>query len=286
MSSEQRALPFYAFIGLGAMLVSETFMLLRVEPFWSWHTPIAWTGYILLVDGVVRARRGESWITSAPAEFGFLAAVSCPLWLVFEFYNLFIRNWHYVNLPTSVLWRDVGYVWSFATIWPAIFETSDLIACCRRPTARPVVIPLRQAHPISPRGWASMLTGLAMLAWPLAWPSPYLAAPVWFGFVLLLDPLNARFGGESLALDFRAGSLDRAVNLAAAGLVCGIVWEFWNYWSRTKWIYTVPIPEHLKVFEMPLPGYGGFPVFALECFTMYVAVRSLLWRGRRRPIAI
>ncbi len=26
-------------------------MLARVEPFWTWHTPIAWTAYILLVDG-------------------------------------------------------------------------------------------------------------------------------------------------------------------------------------------------------------------------------------------
>ena len=28
-------------------------MLAQIEPFWSWHTPIAWTGYILFVDGLV-----------------------------------------------------------------------------------------------------------------------------------------------------------------------------------------------------------------------------------------
>jgi hypothetical protein len=31
--------------------------------------------------------------------------------------------------------------------------------------------------------------------------------------------------------------------------------------------------ENLKVFEMPVPGYLGFPAFAFECFTMYVFVR-------------
>jgi hypothetical protein len=39
--------------------------------------------------------------------------------------------------------------------------------------------------------------------------------------------------------------------------------------------------EHTKIFEMPLPGYLGFPAFALECFTMYVFVRRLVTRGGR-----
>ena len=41
--------------------------------------------------------------------------------------------------------------------------------------------------------------------------------------------------------------------------------------------------EHLKIFEMPLPGYLGFPAFALECFTMYVFVRALVTRGSPDP---
>jgi hypothetical protein len=104
----------------------------------------------------------------------------------------------------------------------------------------------------------------------------YLAAPVWLGFILLLDPINARMGGESLVHDFRNGRFDRLVNLAASGMLCGVLWELWNYWARAKWHYTVPIMERFKVFEMPLPGYLGFPAFAVECFTMYVFVRSLV----------
>jgi hypothetical protein len=37
---------------------------------------------------------------------------------------------------------------------------------------------------------------------------------------------------------------------------------------------------------MPIPGYLGFPAFAVECFTMYVAVRRWVWRAPARPISI
>ncbi len=283
-------------IGLAVMAISEAGTLLKIEPFWSWHTPIAWTGYIVFVDGLVFVRRGTSWLSDARAEFAFLACVSVPLWLVFEFYDLFIRNWHYINLPESAFWRNVGYVWAFATIWPAIFETAELIGSLRvrkhrlaeeGPTVRKSGSPL-----VSPAvHWSeglilSVLVGIVFLVWPLIWPSQYLAAPVWLGFILLLDPINAYFGGESLLRDYRRGRVDRAINLALGGLVCGFVWEFWNYWSHTKWIYTVPILEHVKLFEMPLPGYLGFPAFALECFAMYVTVRLVFWRGRTRPVGL
>ena len=102
----------------------------------------------------------------------------------------------------------------------------------------------------------------------------YLAAPIWLGFILLLDPINARLGGDTLAAD-----RNRMMNLLLSGLLCGVLWEFWNYWSGAKWHYTVPIMEHLKVFEMPLPGYLGFPPFALECFTMFTFARLMFHRA-------
>ncbi len=95
---------------------------------------------------------------------------------------------------------------------------------------------------------------------------------------MFLDPINARLGGASLLDDWRHGVNDRLVNLMISGFLCGGLWEFWNYWSRAKWHYTVPIMENVKIFEMPLPGYFGFPAFALECFTMYVFVRVLYVR--------
>ena len=260
-----------AWIGLLVMITSETATLAHVEPFWSWNTPIAWTGFILFADALVFRARGHSWIRSEPREFLCLALTSIPLWLVFEFYNRFIDNWYYVGLPENAALRYFGYAWSFATIWPAIFEGAALVAVWRGTAPAP------PAHPAPPAPPAlvtvSIVAGAVMLVWPLVWPSRYLAAPVWLGFILLLDPINASLGAESLLVDARRGQYDRLVNLALSGFLCGFLWEFWNYWSRSKWHYTVPIMDKVKLFEMPLPGFLGFPAFALECFTMYVFVR-------------
>ena len=113
------------------MIGSEAATLAHIEPFWSWNTPIAWTGFILFADGVVWRARGDSWLRSHPRELAFLAAASIPLWLVFEGYNQLIDNWYYVGLPEQPVLRYFGYAWSFATIWPAIFEGADLVAVWR-----------------------------------------------------------------------------------------------------------------------------------------------------------
>ena len=203
-------------LGLAIMIVSEAATLAKIEPFWSWNTPIAWTGFILFADAIVWRARGDSWIRSAPREFALLALVSIPLWLVFEFYNLVIDNWHYVGLPENPALRYFGYAWSFATIWPAIFEGAELIACSRGRSGRPggsgrmgsSADASRPVQPIRPDPAPSLCPAVVaspparlMLASPFV-VSPagrrYLAAPVWLGFIFLLDPINARLGAESL----------------------------------------------------------------------------------------
>lgn len=270
----------WAIAGLCVMTLSETATLARIEPFYSWNTPIAWTGFVVFADSVVYRRRGRSWLRSSPGEFAFLSLVSIPLWLVFEFYNLYIDNWFYVGLPGNRALRLFGYAWSFATIWPAIFEAADLIDLWRgSPRAAPGTAQIiRPGSGERNRAALFLALGAAMLAWPLLWPSRYLAAPVWLGFIFLLEPVNQRLGGDSILRDAGRGEWGRAVNLALSGLLCGILWEFWNYWAGAKWHYTVPIMEHVKIFEMPVPGYLGFPAFALECFTMYVFVRAVAVR--------
>lgn len=278
-----KILPLYSLLGIGVITLSEVLMLLRVEPFWSWHTPFAWTGYILFVDGIVYARRGSSWLTRSRGEFVFLSLMSIPLWLIFETYNLLIRNWQYLNLPANPWWRTFGYAWSFATIWPAIFETADLVATLR---GRRLTDSHRTfVRPLSMLDWVSIAAGALMLFWPIVRPSPYLAAPIWLGFIFLLDPLNSRAGAEAIRGGWASGR-ERLLNLSLGGFACGVVWEFWNYWARAKWIYTVPIFPSFKIFEMPLLGYLGFPAFAVECFTMYVAARRWLWRGGVRRIGL
>jgi hypothetical protein len=293
-------LPKHAIAGTALLLLSGVAMLAHVEPFWTWHTPFAWTGYILLIDGIIYKLRGSSWLTTSRREFIFLAIASIPLWVVFEGYNLLIKNWYYINLPENLLVRYFGYAWAFATISPAIFETAELVSILRNPRMRfpiegpnargKLTIGTETSRPddrrLSTVDRALVAIGAAMLLWPIVWPSPYLAAPVFLGFIFLLDPINAHARDHSLLRDVRHGTYDRVVNLLIAGFICGGLWEFWNFWARAKWIYTVPIFGNIKIFEMPVLGYFGFPPFALECFTMYVFTRRLIWRGRRHWIAV
>ena len=282
-----RPVPLRTWFGSLLVLASQAATLARIEPFYSWHTPIAWTGYILAVDGLVWKRRGSSWLSDARAEFLFLAFVSVPLWIVFEMYNKYaIHNWHYIGLPEVLLLRYFGYAWSFATIWPAIFETGDLISSLRDRRAPADRAKALRRHHLGLWGWLSVMAGAIMLALPIVRPSQYFAAPVFLGFAFLLDPLNARMGAESILGDLRERHPGRLINLLVAGLACGFAWELWNYWAGAKWIYSVPILPHLRLFEMPIPGYGGFPAFAVECFTMYVTVRALVWRAAARPISV
>jgi hypothetical protein len=234
---------------------------------------------------------------------------------VFEWFNFFLNNWHYTGLPENFWVRQFGYAWSFATISPALFEGAELVGVLRAGRAGQAGRagragtageagweaggaghPALPAHPASPTPpalaappalWLALL-GAAMLVSPFvvsAETARYMAAPVWLGFIFLLDPINARLGGESVFTDWRAGRFERTINLACSGLLCGVLWEFWNHWAHAKWHYTVPIMENLKIFEMPVPGYLGFPPFALECFTMYEFVRLVL-RGGGRAIGI
>lgn len=283
----KRRLPLYAWIGLAIMAISEAAMLAKVEPFWSWHTPIAWTGYIFFVDGIVWVRHGSSLLRNDRAEAFFIALVGVPLWVVFELYNKYtLHNWYYIGLPEVLILRYAGYAWAFATISLAIIETAELVGSLRDRRAPRYRRDEPRRIPLGSRGWVSVIVGAVLLLIPFMYPSTWLAAPVWLGFIFLLDPLNAAAGAESLRGDLRDNHRGRLFNLLLAGLICGFIWEFWNFWARAKWIYNVPVPPDIKIFEMPLAGFGGFPPFAVEIFVMYVFVRHWIWRGAWRPIAL
>ncbi len=268
----------------GLVIIGGSELGLMVGSYWirAFFTPTVWTGYLLLADGCVHALRGKSRLVGSSGQFFALAFWSVPLWLIFEAYNLRMKNWTYTGLPATPSLDLLGYVWSFATIWPAIFETSDFIDALGffRTQGRPQ---LRV-----PRTTLATLTvsGLAMISAPLVVTeqySRYLFALVWIGFILLLDPLNYAWGGESLLGDWQEGKPARFEGFLASGVVCGFLWEFWNYWAGAKWKYIFPIAQGWKIFEMPWPGYLGFPPFALECFVMYEFLRTLRRRLLRRP---
>ena len=275
--------PLWGWAGLAIVGAAEALLFFKAGWFVStYFTPIVWTGYILLVDAMVSSLKGESRL-SRPAEFLALAFWSIPLWLIFEAYNLRLVNWTYVGRPLSPPLQVYGYAWAFATIWPAIYETADLIEALGLFHA-----PSRIRFSLtSAVHWLMAGTGLALVALPVLVPArigSYLFGSVWVGFVLLLDPFNYAGQGESLLRNLESGENTRLYSFLAAGWVCGILWEFWNYWAGAHWLYVFPMAQQWKVFEMPAPGFAGFPPFAVECFVMFETLKTVkrLWSASRQ----
>ena len=269
--SSKRDFRFYGYIGLLVIITSEILLFLEVYWVGVFFTPIVWTGYILFIDSLIFRLKGNSLISNRTKQFLTMLPLSVGFWLIFEFFNLFISNWHYINLPDQTWIRFIGFTWSFATIWPAILETKELaltINIFNKATIKAKTISKRILY-------CSIALGAIFLLVPIVFPSRYLAILVWTGFIFLLDPINYLHGEKSIIKEIESGSLDMILSLFLSGLWCGLLWEFWNYWATGKWIYTVPILGHIKLFEMPVLGYLGFLIFAIEVYVMYNFARLL-----------
>jgi hypothetical protein len=265
----------YGWVAALVLLVDEGLLPWQVPVLARWFTPVMWTAYILLVDARVLRRDGRSLLHDRPREAAFLAAVSAPLWLLFEAYNLRLRNWTYFGVPATPWLAAASYAWAFATIWPALFETAAWLG------AGPFPTPSAQRGPVPPSAGLrlAMVVGTVFVLVPPLLPAgvrPWTFGFVWLGFVLLVDPLNARAGRPSFLVAWRAGNRPFVWRWLATGIVCGLLWEFWNYWALAKWRYVgVPVFPSARLFEMPIAGYLGFPPFALEVFALYHLVRPL-----------
>lgn len=271
----------YGWLGLGIVLGAEAALFLGQPLVARWFTPIVWTGYVLLLDALVARRLGRSYLTTDRVAGILVALTSVGCWWLFEWYNAprFWRGgdaltglwWQYHGLEPNLWLRRIGYDWAFATIFPALFLTA---AWLRATVFRHMRV--RAWRPSSTTLALSMAVGAVAVVLPLLVVSAWLVPLVWIGFVLLLEPLNARAGRPSWLADLGEGDASRLVSLLASGAICGVLWEFWNFWAATRWTYTVPYLGDVKVFEMPVLGYLGFPVFALECFAMWQWLRGVL----------
>jgi len=275
----RRRLPVHGYAGIVIIIGAEALLFGGSQVVGRWFTAIVWTGYILLVDSLVFRFKGSSLIMTGRAELVILAVISIAGWWLFEFYNSprFWQSgpeiwWHYHNLEPNPFLRRAGYDWAFATIFPALFETADLVELTlfnRRGVGRAIRFS---------RSTAWVLIGLGIIAAlvPLLVISSWLVPLVWLAYIFLLDPLNHLRGWPSITGDLTMGNYRRLASLLSSGLICGVLWEFWNYWAVSKWTYTVPYLGNIRLFEMPVLGFLGFPPFAIECWAMYIFCRSLL----------
>jgi hypothetical protein len=270
---------------LAVLAVATAGLFALVEPVLTWYYHLAWWSYIVAVDAVNRRLAGRSLLRDRPRRFLWLALGSVAWWTLFEALNLRLGNWYYVMDPASRALRWIGGVLAFATVLPAIVETVQLAENLGW---------LRSVR-VSPLTWGPgkekvvLGLGAASFGLPLAWPELFFPL-TWGSFVFLLEPWNRRNARRSFLRDLEQGEAGPFCRTLLAGLACGILWETWNFWARTKWIYTVPGFEEVKVFEMPLLGFLGFPPFALESlvalrFAQAVAARAAAGGPRARWLA-
>ncbi|MGD0971723.1 MAG: hypothetical protein ABSA04_10035 [Desulfobaccales bacterium] len=244
----------------------------------QWLYFFSWYPLILFWDGLLFHLRGDSWLLSRPGALFKMAFWSVSFWLIFEACNLVLRNWGYVGVVANPWLRWPGYALAFATVLPGVLLTAQGLAALgawRGARGRPVQLPFAW-EPLA------LLGGTVWLILPLILPGS--AFPlVWFAWFLLLDPFCRLLGGRSLIQDFLEGERREHLCLLTAGLLTGLWWEAWNYPAAARWVYTLPVLNFGRIFEMPVLGYLGFLPFALECAVMYNFMQALEERVLTTP---
>ena len=262
--------------GLLVLATATAGMLLGAEPFATWYYLFAWYSSLLIIDSVVALRSGRFVLLGRPAYVATLLGWSAVFWLFFELLNFRLRNWYYVFVPEDVLSGTLGVILSFATVLPAVFVAEGLLASFG--VARESRWPALRVTPRLLLG--TRMAGVLALILPLLWPRIFFPL-VWGTVTLLLEPSNYRRDPRrSLLGDLERGHPGRLLRLLLGGALVGLLWELFNIGARGKWIYTVPGLEELKLFEMPVLGFLGFPPFALECFAFW---QALLLAGLAAP---
>ena len=261
------------FLGILLILLGEALSFIHILPWSRYVFPLCWYGYVLVLDALNHRLQGRSLISHRKREFLLMLSVSALYWYLFEWYNLVIQNWLYINTPPEKWIEITVKVVSFATVIPALYETAEFVSTLIGSRKSFRVLPLIPGS--RPVFSLILLSGLLLSLLPLLLPKLFFWS-VWLGLFFLIDPINDRFGRPSILRDWQEGNLRRSVVFLAAGYICGFFWEFWNYWAYTKWIYTVPVPDMPHIFEMPILGFLGFGPFGLETFAFW----TLVWGER------
>ena len=276
LSNDWWHLPALAITSGVALLIAATMLLLRgVEPFATWYYNFAWYPVLLAADGIValvggagEGKRGEFLLLGKKSFLISALLWSMVVWLFYELFNFRLQNWYYVNLPVDRFNRWSGTLIAFATVLPAVFVAEGIL------NGLNVAKRVRwKRFTVTPKVIAGMrIAGVSMLALVLIWPH-YFYALVWGATMLLVEPQNYKRSREhSLLADLERGEPGRLLRLLLGGAMIGFTWECLNINARAKWIYTVPGLENLKIFEMPVPGFIGFPPFSVECFILWQAL--------------
>ncbi len=268
LGQDQRSFPWW---GKGALFICVISWVLAWTRF-SWFRPFQpytfiplWFSFVFLVNGLSHWRTGSSLLERAPVGFVLLFPASSIFWWYFEYLNRFVQNWYYVGIDDfSTIQYVVTASVSFSTVLPAVLSVNEFLKGFGRfENAFEDFAPLNLRTPGIVAACALLLSSSGLIAigilpdilFPLLWTAP----------LIIVTAINFFLGIPTVFEPLGKGSWTPVCRLAASGLICGIFWEMWNYFSYAKWIYSIPFVSQLKIFEMPLLGYAGYLPFGLEC---------------------
>jgi len=275
MTNSFRRWPLSGWAGLALVAVFWPLNWLLPGPRTHWGFFPLWLGYCLTVDAAVFFRKGSSPLSRDPAGYAGMFLVSIVAWWIFEFVNWRTGNWIYLGEEHV---GRIGFFFlsslSFSTVIPAVFGTAELAGTWR------LIRNMKPALRFTPTG--HFLTGMCVSGWImfallLAWPRWFFPL-VWLSVFFILEPVNAWRGYPTLLGFLARGDRRPIVALSLGCLVCGFFWEMWNFFSYPKWIYEIPFVGFLKVFEMPILGYGGYIPFSWELFALHSLALGLFGR--------
>jgi len=271
--------PVHGWVGLVLVAIFWTlnWSLSGMRTHWGFFP--MWLGYCLTVDALVFARKGSSLLSRNPRAYVRLFLISAPAWWLFELLNLRTQNWLYLGRTefTGLQYFVLASL-SFSTVMPAVFGTAELVSTFKwlgRIPPGPRIVPTRRTS------LGFFVAGWVMLALLLLWPV-YFFPFLWLSVYFILEPLNVWLKNRSLMKYTGLGDWRPVLALWVGCLICGFFWEMWNFLSYPKWVYHVLFVDFLRIFEMPVLGYGGYIPFSLELFALYHLVTGLLKQEESR----
>lgn len=264
---------WYGFVGIFLVLFSQAILILGIPmPF---TTFLVWLGYILVVDCFNFMIKKNSYLMDRRLKLFLMFLLSAIVWFIFELFNSLSKfpAWYYVNLPTYNPLTFIRVTLAFSTIIPAILETSELIGALHsfRKLEPKIKLPINNFIV-----YIVFASGATFMLIPFVISTPWIWVFIWTGFILLVDPILYIFHDEkSILFQIKKRKFHIIVSLIIAGYICGFLWEFWNYWAHTKWYYSIPVLENIKIFEIPVIGFLAYGPFALELYVMYRFMKLL-----------
>ena len=239
------------------LLVASWTLIWTQDTFWN---PLfflsMWVGATLLMYSAGE-KGSPGWRRHAA-----MISISIPVWWWFELVNARLQNWEYIGAER---YGRIEYTLlaslALSTVVPALHSAWGITTRALSPSNAKAGVLSWWAYVVE------VLVGVASVVIVFAWPDLFFPL-VWVGPFLAIDGLVGLEGGRSLTRDLFRGEWRLAAAVGLAGLMCGFLWEFWNYWATPKWVYQIAYFDYLDVFEMPLLGYGGYIPFAWSVYQL------------------